>query len=110
MFLIVLFELASALRALPHASFAPFHNGDFHGVTRLLLDSFPDGLSKTNDIRHRPVVLLYSHVDNATIVRLAVKCCVDSQSALSELRLEVIRKFNIRPIYVRNFLMTASNT
>ena len=67
-----------------------------HGITRLLANPGADILSDANNITHRAVRVLHTHVDDAAVIRLAVKGGMDFDSALAEFCPKIIWKCDIR--------------
>lgn len=50
-----------------------------------------------------------AHADNASVIRHSVKGGVDFDTALSELRFDVVRNFNICAVNIRDFFISVRN-
>src|SRR5262249_22096426 len=58
----------------------------------------------TDNIADRAIRILHAHVDNAAVIRHAVKCSVNRDTAFAEFCLYIKRHLNIRPVLVGDFL------
>ena len=65
-------------------------------IPRLFADFGPDGFGDTED------VCRCFHAYEAAVVGLAVKCCMNLDTALAEFLPDIIGKVNVCPIHVRN--------
>ena len=67
-------------------------------VPRLFADFGPDGFGHPENVFRR------FHAYEAAVVGLAVKCCMNLDTALTEFLPDIIGKVNVCPIHVRHFL------
>ena len=65
------------------------------GIARLFTDFSSDILSYPDYIANRSVGVLYTHVDDAAVIRFAVKGCVDFHPTFAELDFNVVREYYI---------------
>ena len=75
-----------------------------HGIAGLLANLRTDIPTDTEDVAYRAIRVFHAHINDTAVVRFAIECCVNLNASLAEFRFEVVWKYYISAVLVRDFL------